>query len=177
MSEETKVPDVPETPEAPQDDVNSEQKGILRDLQAERAKRQDLQKQLEDRIKADEEAETARLTEQQKFQELYEAEKAKVAEYEPVVENYNTYMTAKKTALLEQLGDDADDFSGLDVPALEKVVAKITKLSNAPSEPGKPGMSPSGEFGGFKTMDELAKAVARGVPGARDAYNRIRGGV
>ena len=177
MSEDTKVPDVPETPEAPQDDVNSEQKGILRDLQAERAKRQDLQKQLEDRIKADEEAETARLTEQQKFQELYEAEKAKVAEYEPVVENYNTYMTAKKTALLEQLGDDADDFSGLDVPALEKVVAKITKLSNAPSEPGKPGMSPSGEFGGFKTMDELAKAVARGVPGARDAYNRIRGGV
>ncbi len=59
MSEDTKVPDVPETPEAPQDDVNSEQKGILRDLQAERAKRQDLQKQLEDRIKADEEAETA----------------------------------------------------------------------------------------------------------------------
>ena len=175
MSEETKVPDVPETPEAPQDDVNSEQKGILRDLQAERAKRQDLQKQLEDRIKADEEAETARLTEQQKFQELYEAEKAKVAEYEPVVENYNTYMTAKKTALLEQLGDDADDFSGLDVPALEKVVAKITKLSNAPSEPGKPGMSPSGEFGGFKTMDELASAVSRGVPGARESWDRIRG--
>ena len=175
MSEETKVPDVPETPEAPQDDVNSEQKGILRDLQAERAKRQDLQKQLEDRIKADEEAETARLTEQQKFQELYEAEKAKVAEYEPVVENYNTYMTAKKTALLEQLGDDADDFSGLDVPALEKVVAKLSTM-NPPKEPGKPGMSPSGEFGGFESLDELAKAAARGVPGARDNYNRIRGG-
>ena len=175
MSEETKVPDVPETPEAPQDDVNSEQKGILRDLQAERAKRQDLQKQFEDRIKADEEAETARLTEQQKFQELYEAEKAKVAEYEPVVENYNTYMTAKKTALLEQLGDDADDFSGLDVPALEKVVAKLSTM-NPPKEPGKPGMSPSGEFGGFESLDELAKAAARGVPGARDNYNRIRGG-
>ena len=175
MSEDTKVPDVPETPEAPQDDVNSEQKGILRDLQAERAKRQDLQKQLEDRIKADEEAETARLTEQQKFQELYEAEKAKVAEYEPVVENYNTYMTAKKTALLEQLGDDADDFSGLDVPALEKVVAKLSTM-NPPKEPGKPGMSPSGEFGGFESLDELAKAAARGVPGARDNYNRIRGG-
>ena len=175
MSEDTKVPDVPETPEAPQDDVNSEQKGILRDLQAERAKRQDLQKQLEDRIKADEEAETARLTEQQKFQQLYEAEKAKVAEYEPVVENYNTYMTAKKTALLEQLGDDADDFSGLDVPALEKVVAKLSTM-NPPKEPGKPGMSPSGEFGGFESLDELAKAAARGVPGARDNYNRIRGG-
>jgi hypothetical protein len=100
MSEPTKVPDVPETPEAPQDDVNSEQKGILRDLQAERAKRQDLQKQLEDRIKADEEAETARLTEQQKFQELYEAEKAKVAEYEPVVENYNTYILRRKRLYL-----------------------------------------------------------------------------
>jgi hypothetical protein len=116
-----------------------------------------------------------RLEEQNEFQTLYETEKAKVAEYEPVVENYNTYMTAKKTALLEQLGDDADDFSGLDVPALEKVVAKITKLSNAPSEPGKPGMSPSGEFGGFKTMDELASAVSRGVPGARESWDRIRG--
>jgi hypothetical protein len=177
MSEPTPAPVEPKPTEpTPQGgELSPEAKGLLRDLQAQRESNKALKDQLDAITKANEEAETARLAEQNEFKTLYETEKAKVAEYEPVVETYNTYMSAKKTALLEQLGDDADDFSGLDVPALEKVVAKITKLSNAPSEPGKPGMSPSGEFGGFKTMDELASAVSRGVPGARESWDRIRG--
>ncbi len=162
---------------APKATDDSEQKGILRDLQAERAKRQELQTQLDKVQKDTEKAEAKRLEEQNKFQELYQSAQAKVDEYEPVVTQYRTDMENRKTALLEQLGDDADDFKGLDVPALEKVVAKITKLSsNPPSEPGKPGMTPAGEFGGFKSKSDLAHAVARGVPGAREAYNRIRGG-
>ena len=168
-------PVAPKTTEPPQDGVSPEQKGILHDLQAERSKRQDLQKQLEEIQKASEEAENARLAENEDYKTLLEKANAKIADYEPRVKAQEARDEAKKTALLEQLGDDADYFSGLDVPALEKVVAKITKLSNAPSEPGKPGMSPSGEFGGFKTMDELASAVSRGVPGARESWDRIRG--
>ena len=177
MSEPTPAPVEPKPTEpTPQGgELSPEAKGLLRDLQAQRESNKALKDQLDAITKANEEAEKKRLEEQNEFQQLYEAEKAKVAEYEPVVENYNTYMTAKKTALLEQLGDDADDFSGLDVPALEKVVAKLSTM-NPPKEPGKPGMSPSGEFGGFESLDELAKAAARGVPGARDNYNRIRGG-
>ena len=168
-------PVAPKTTEPPQDGVSPEQKGILHDLQAERSKRQDLQKQLEEIQKASEEAENARLAENEDYKTLLEKANAKIADYEPRVKAQEARDEAKKTALLEQLGDDADDFSGLDVPALEKVVAKLSTM-NPPKEPGKPGMSPSGEFGGFESLDELAKAAARGVPGARDNYNRIRGG-
>jgi len=172
MSETTETVDSTTTETTPPVE-KPEERGILRDLQAERSKRQDLQKQLEDIQKANEEAETARLAEQNKFQELYEAEKLKVAEYEPVVNNYNTYMDAKKTALLEQLGDDADSFKGLDVPALEAVVKKLI-TTNPPHEPGKPGTTPAGEFGGFESMQDLSLAVARGVPGARETYDNLR---
>jgi len=174
MSEPTPAPVEPK-PTDNQGELSPEAKGLLRDLQLQRESNKALKEQLDAIKKANEEAETERLTEQKKFQELYEAEKAKVAEYEPVVNQHKEYMSAKKSALLEKLGDDADDFSGLDVPALEKVVAKLSTM-NPPKEPGKPGMSPSGEFGGFKSLDDLAKAAARGVPGARDDYNRIRGG-
>ncbi len=172
MSETTETVDSTTTETTPPV-VTDEEKGILRDLQAERAKRQSISAELEAMKKANEEAETARLTEQNKFQELYEAEKAKVADYEPVVNKYNDYMEAKKTALLEKLGDDADDFKGLEVPALEKVVEKLTKL-DPPSDPGRPGTTPAGEFGGYKSMRELALAVARGEPGTRELYDSLK---
>ncbi len=79
--------------------------------------------------KATEEAETLRLTEQNEFKTLYEAEQAKVAEYEPKVLAQQARDEARKTVLLEKLGEDADDFKTLDVPALEKVVEKLTTLA------------------------------------------------
>ncbi len=160
--------------ETQQDSVSPENKGLLHDLQAERAKRQDVQKQLDDIQRANNEAETLRLEEQNKFEELYNSEKAKVAELEPEVAKFREANEARKTALLDKLGDDADDFKGLDVPALEKVVLKLTKASQ-PADPGQPGKTPSGDFGGYKTKLELANAVAQGVPGAREAYNALRG--
>ena len=166
-------PVAPITTEPVQGTETPEEKGILRDLQSERGKRQELQKQLDAITKANEEAETARLAEQNKFEELYNAEKLKVAEYEPLVNSYKARDEAEKTALLEQLGDDAADFEGLGVQALKKVVAKLTK-PNPPSEPGKPGMTPSGDFGGYETMAELSQAVARKEPGARKAWDAYK---
>ena len=175
MSEETKpVEEIQET--KPQGGESSEVKGILHDLQAERAKRQGFEQELAAIKLANEEAETARLAEQNKFQELYEAEKLKVAEYVPIVEQHNKYVSDRKAVLLEQLGDDAADFDGLDIPALEKVVSKLTSLSSPPKEPGKPGMTPSGDFGGYDSMNDLALAVARGVPGAREIYDKKQAG-
>ena len=171
MSEVTE-PVAPITTEPAQGADSPEEKGILRDLRAERGKRQDLQKQLDDRIKADNEAETKRLEEEGKLAELNENLKAKVAELEPEVAKFREQTEAEKAVLLEKLGDDADSFKTLDVPALRKVVEKLT-ISNQPPEPGRPGTTPSGDFGGYKTKMELAEAVAKGVPGAREAYSRL----
>jgi len=169
---ETTEPVAPTTTEPVQGADSPEEKGILRDLQAERGKRQDLQRQLDAINLANEEAETLRLEEEGKLSELNEKLKAKVAELEPEVEKFRTANEAKKTALLEKLGEDADSFKTLDVPALEKVVEKLTKV-NLPAEPGQPGATPSGNFGGYETKLELAEAVAKGVPGAREAYDRL----
>ena len=174
MSDETTDPVVPKTTETAPATETAEEKGLLRDLQAERAKRQALQKNLDDIQKANDEAETARLAEQNKFKELYETANAKVAEYEPLIEAQKARDEARKTVLLEKIGEDADDFKGLDVPALEKVVEKLTKLSNPPKDPGKPGTSPTGEFGGFESAVDLSRAVARGVPGAREAWDKYQ---
>ena len=172
MSDEPKVPEAPKAPEAPAE--TPEQKGILRDLQAERSKRQALQKQLDDIKLASTEAEEKRLKENEEFKTLYETEKAKVAEYEPLVNDYKARDEARKAVLLEKLGEDADDFKELGISALEKVVNKITNLNPPPQEPGKPGMSPKGEFGGYETMLDLSKAVAKGVPGAREKYAELK---
>jgi hypothetical protein len=171
VSETTETVDQ-QTTETQQDSVSPENKGLLHDLQAERAKRQSAQAELDTLKKANEEAVKQQLEDQNKFQELYEAEKLKTAELEPEVQKFREQTEAKKTALLAKLGDDADDFKGLDVPALEKVVEKLTQTSQPP-DPGKPGQTQSGDFGGYKTKIELANAVAKGVPGAREAYNAL----
>jgi len=169
---ETIEPVAQTTTETPQGSVDPENKGILHDLQTKRAELRVVKEELAAIKTANEEAETARLAEQNKFEELYNSEKAKVAELEPEVAKFRTANEAKKTALLEKLGEDADSFKTLDVPALEKVVEKLTKV-NLPAEPGQPGTTPSGNFGGYETKLELAEAVAKGVPGAREAYDRL----
>jgi len=117
------------------------------------------------------------LADNEDYKGLLEIANTKIAEYEPKILAQKERDDARKTALLDQLGDDADKFKGLDVPALEAIVELKTKSTNPPKEPGPPGSTPQGKFGGFESLDDLAKAAARGVPGARDEYNRIRGGV
>ena len=180
MSEETTETVDQTTTETPQGGESPETKGMLRDLQDERSKRQSLQKQLDDIQKASKEAETKRLEEQNEFKTIAEQRletitelEAKVADYEPQIEEMKARDEERKTALLEKLGDDADDFKGLDVPALEKVVEKLTKLNPPPTEPGRPATTAGGDFGGYKSRAELALAVAKGVPGAREAYDAI----
>ena len=179
MSEENTNP-VEETRETSQDGANPEVKGILHDLKDERAKRQALAQELADIKAANEAAEKQRMEEQNKYKELYEAEVERVNDYKsqvdtltPIVDQFNADNEKRKTALLEKLGDDAERFQGLDIPALEKVVEKLTKTS-PPKEPGKPGMSPAGKFGGYETLNELALAAARGVPGAREEYDKAK---
>jgi len=170
MSEETKAPEAPKAPETPKDDANPEVKGILHDLQSERAKRQELQSQLDKIQKDHEKAEQKRLEEQNQFQELYEVAQKKVEEYEPLVNQFKTERETRKADLLEKLGDDADDFSGLDVPALEKVVAKLSTMK-PPGEPGRPGTTKPSEYEGM-TWGSLATKAAQGDTKARDEINR-----
>jgi len=173
MSDPTPAPIEPKPIDpTPQGELSPEAKGLLRDLQAQRESNKALKDQLDAIQTANDEAETARLAENEDFKGLLEIANAKVAEYEPEVLESRAYNEAKKTALLEKLGEDADSFKTLDVPALEKVVEKLTKV-NLPAEPGQPGATPSGNFGGYETKLELAEAVAKGVPGAREAYDRL----
>ncbi len=162
---------------APKATDDSEQKGILRDLQAERSKRQDAEKRLADMEAANKEVEQKRLEENEEYKTLYQTEKELREKYEPLVKAQEAKAATRKADLLEKLGDDLKRFEHWDVDQLEILMEERTKLSsNPPSDPGNPGMTPAGEFGGFKSKSDLAHAVARGVPGAREAYNRIRGG-
>ena len=175
MSDPTPAPVTPQVIDpTPQGELSPEAKGLLRDLQAQRESNKALKDQLDAIQTANDEAETARLAENEDFKGLLEIANAKVAEYEPEVLESRAYNEAKKAALLEKLGDDADDFKGLGIPALEKVVEKLTKLNPPPKDPGNPGRTPAGEFGGYDSKLDLANAAARGVTGAREAYEKLR---
>jgi len=180
MSEPTPAPVAPKAPEPtppPDGEMSLEAKGLLRDLQAQRLSNKTLQDQIDASNKATEEAAKLSLLEQNKFEDLYKASEAKVAEYEPVIKEYTDFKSARKSALLEQLGDDAEGCENWEVSQLE-ILAKKMKLNTnpPPKDPGNPGTTGKGEFGGYDTLLELTKAVARGVPGAREAYNKIKGG-
>jgi len=174
MSETTEPVDQKPTETTPQGGEQSPvEKGLLHDLQEERGKRQSLQKQLDKIQKDNEKAEQQRLEDEGKLAELNETLKAKIAEYEPVVQEYTDFKASRKSALLEKLGDDAEDFKNLGIAELEKLVDKLTK-TNPPPDPGQPGMSPEGEFGGYKSMQDLAHAAARHEKGARELYDALR---
>jgi len=176
MSDTPKVPDTPEVPDTPKGgELSPESKGLLRDLQAQREVNKTLKDQMDGITKAAEEAETVRLTEQNEFKTLYEAEQVKVAELSPLVDEYKTVKEARKTVLLEQLGEDAKGLEDWGLPQLEVLAKKLDiKLANPPLEPGSPGMSPAGEFGGYASMNELALAATRD-PKARELYEKLRG--
>jgi hypothetical protein len=168
---ETIEPVAQTTTETPQGSVDPENKGILHDLQTKRAELRVVKEELAAIKTANEEAETARLAEQNKFEELYNSEKAKVAELEPKVSEYEAINEAKKAVLLEKLGDDADDFKGLGIPALEKVVERLTKKETMPTEPGIPGTTTKQGYEAF-SYSELATAIQRGDVKARAELDR-----
>ena len=175
MSEVTETVDSTNT-ETQQSSDSSGNNGMLRDLQAERSKRQALKADYDALVSANEEAAKKQLEAQEKYKELYEAEQLKTAELSPIVEQYKADNEARKSVLLEKLGDDADDFKELGVPALEKVVEKLTKLNPPPRDPGNPGQRKGGaEFGGYESKSELARAYARKEPEAIKAWNRLQG--
>ena len=177
MSETTETVDSTTTETAQNAESSEESQGILRDLQAKRKELSGVKAELDAIKTANQEAETLRLTENEDFKTLLDQANAKVAEYEPVIKEYTDFKSARRSALLEQLGDDAEGCENWEVSQLE-ILAKKMKLNTnpPPKDPGNPGTTGKGEFGGYDTLLELTKAVARGVPGARESYNKIKGG-
>jgi len=179
MADETPAPEVPQTPESPPaGELSPEAKGLLKDLQAERERRKEFEQKLSEMEKAQKDAEQKRLEEQEQFKTLYEQEKEAhaqtVQELKPLAEQWTGYNEKRRAELLEKLGDDADNFKNLELGALEAVVKRLTKTNELPAEPGRPTRSPSGDFGGYKTLRELAEAAVTN-PKARAEYKRIRG--
>jgi len=172
MSDPTPAPIEPKPIDpTPQGELSPEAKGLLRDLQAQRESNKALKDQLDAIQTANDEAETARLAENEDFKGLLEIANAKVAEYEPEVLESRAYNEAKKAVLLEQLGEDADDFKGLGIPALEKVVERLTKKETMPTEPGTPGTTTKQGYEAF-SYSELATAIQRGDVKARAELDR-----
>ena len=171
MSEEKQATEAPKAPETPQGGESPELKGILRDLQAERAKRQELEQALAEKAKADEEAKRKRMEEEGKLAELNAELKAKVQEYEPIVKTWSDYQEKRKAEILESLGDDADDVRDWSLSQLEVFASKVKKQEQqAPRDPGRPGES-GGGYAGMSYAD-LGQAVARGDTKAREELAR-----
>lgn len=175
---------MPEGTEDPKVDLESLQaqiEALTKESRKYHDRAQAAESKLEKAAAATAAAEEERLKEQQKFQELYENEKAahaqSLSELKPLAEQWTGYRETRRAQLLEQLGDKAERYGSVtDLTVLEQLVADLTTKPNVPGEPGKPGVSPHGEFGGYGSLRELALAAARGVPGARERYDALRGG-
>lgn len=155
------------------DGQDSEVAKELAKVKAEAAQRRienrDLSQKLEQFEKQRQKEEEERQAEQGKFKELYEAEKAKAAEFEKLQEQLQTYQKRDEdrfNALLEKVPDNFKDLLTDDLP-LAKRLQMAEKF--AQEQPKPPGYRPPGDSAAqsleqkiksAKTSQELEKILA-----------------
>lgn len=131
-------------------------------LKAEAAQRRienrELQKQLEDFKRKQQQAEEQQQAEQGKFKELYEAEKAKAAEFEKLQEQLTNYQKRDEdrlNSLLEKVPENFKDLLTDDLP-LDKRLKMAEKF--AQEQPKAPGYRPPGD-GATQTREQQIKSA------------------
>jgi len=120
---------------------------IIKEMRQENAERRVANKKLEDKLKEldkDKEKQKQKdLEEQGKWKELYEAELAKVKEFEPKVTEYTEYQNVKRETLKKQLGDKwIDSFASTPLTELEVLAGKLTETKEQPNSSNHKGSKP-----------------------------------
>ena len=125
---------------------------------ARRIENRELAQQLETFKKQQQEALDKQQAEQGKFKELYEAEKAKAAEFEKLQEQLQTYQKRDEdrfTALLEKVPDNFKDLLTDDLPlAIRLQMAE----KFAQEQPKPPGYRPPGDTAA-QSLEQKIKAA------------------
>ena len=105
------------------------------------------EKQREDKLKANEQHEVIITELKQKLETV--TEKA---------DNWNTYQEDRRATLTEKLPENKREFTeGMDLTKLEKFVDSEVQAVNAnanKTNSARQGVNPSGEFGGYSSMEE-----------------------
>lgn len=141
-----------------------------------------LKEQIKAVTDAQEEKDRKALEDKEEYKTLYTDLKG---EHETLTENYTgatEKLTAIETAQKEKNKESVSEEQWEKIKdwSVEQQSVFVGELKinekNPPKEPGKPGMTPAGDFGGYETLAELSLAVARGVPGAREAFDEHKRG-
>lgn len=134
------------------------------------AERNDARDRLEKLEKAQQEADAKRLADQQQWQQLYEQERAKVAQLEPLktqVESVNATLDALLESQLEQLPDDMRDMVRELPGTVQDRLDWLAKNKTRLMRPAAPDMD-AGARG------DSAKAAVKLTPEQQDALKRAQ---
>lgn len=159
MSEET-AQGATETTEEVETNVgqNSEVAKLKAEAAARRIENRELALQLENFKKQQQEALDKQQVEQGKFKELYEAEKAKAAEFETLQAQLQTYQKRDEdrfNSLLEKVPDNFKDLLTDDLP-LAKRLQMAEKFVQ--EQPKPPGYRPPGDSAA-QTLEQKIKSA------------------
>ena len=112
------------------------------------------EKQREDKLKANEQHEVLITELKQKLETV--TEKA---------DHWNTYQEDRRATLTDKLPENRREFTeGMDLTKLEKFVDSEVQAVNAnKTNSARPGVNPTGEFGGFDSWQEFAMNDPKGA--------------
>ena len=144
--------------------VNSIPKSRLDEVIAQRNKMNDelddVRSQL-DKFKADQEAaRTKELEKQGEYKTILDEQEKKMAKLQADSDAWNTYRTDKRANIMESITNDDDKLiaEGLSLDKLEVFAKRVTQTPNNVNTPNqRPANTPTGEFGGYSSLQEFAQ--------------------
>ena len=127
------------------------QKNTLKDENAT------LKAQLEEIAQKDAKVREEQLKKNDQHEVLINELKAENDKLKQTSDEYNTYKTNKRQTLIDKLPENRREFTdGMSLDKLEKFVDTEVKGNTLKTDSSRPGAKEAGEFGGYKSWEELA---------------------
>ena len=127
------------------------QKNVLKDENAT------LKAQLEEIAQKDAKVREEQLKKNDQHEVLINELKAENEKLKQTYDEYNTYKTNKRKTLVDRLPEHRREFTdGMSLDKLEKFVDTEVKGNTLKTDSSRPGAKDVGEFGGYKSWEELA---------------------
>lgn len=106
---------------------------------------------------AQEKARKKELEEQGKFKELLDEQTKQLEVLKAKADQYDNYVTQRKSALLEKLPEDKrEKFQNASLDLLEETIELLTSTKSHSTNAGSPGL-----FGGYKSLTEATLAYQK----------------